>query len=107
MRIVLIYVIIITRPPPLVKHIFSIGYIFSFWGMMDRMRNRRGDSRIARRPNGTNAGNKQKDQLPSYHVIARRAKPDAAIRILSGAKHRPSPMGTERERIATSLRSSQ
>ena len=50
---------------------------------------------------------KQKDQLPSYHVIARRAKPDVAIRILSGAKHRPSPMGTERERIDTSLRSSQ
>ena len=42
MRIVLIYVIIITCPPPLVKHIFSIGYIFSFWGMMDGMRNCRG-----------------------------------------------------------------
>ena len=42
MRIVLIYAIIITRPPPLVKHIFSIGYIFSFWGMMDGMRNCRG-----------------------------------------------------------------
>ena len=37
MRIVLIYVIIITCPPPLVKHIFSIGYIFSFWGMMEGM----------------------------------------------------------------------
>ena len=41
----------------------------------------------------------------SYHVIARRAKPDVAIRILSGAKHRQPPhRGTERERIATPLR---
>ena len=63
------------------------------------------------------------DQPPITTVIARRAQPDApqgglscpfgaihllAIRILSGAKHRPSPCGgTERERIATSLRSSQ
>ena len=30
------------------------------------------------------------------HVIARRAKPDVAIRIPSDEKHRPSPMGTEK-----------
>ena len=30
-----------------------------------------------------------------------------AIRIPCGAKHRPSPEGTERERIATALRASQ
>ena len=34
-------------------------------------------------------------------VIARRAKPDVAIRIPCDAKHRPVPMGPERERIAT------
>ena len=46
--------------------------------------------------------------VSDYNVIARRAKPDVAIRIPSGAKHRPSPDGrTERKRIATSLRSSQ
>ena len=37
----------------------------------------------------------QKDQLPITAVIARRAKPDAAIRILCGAKHRPVPPGPE------------
>ena len=40
------------------------------------------------------AGAKQKDRPPNYHVIARRAKPDVAIRISpvppgpGGAKHR-------------------
>ena len=36
-------------------------------------------------------------------VIARRAKPDVAIRFPCGAKHRPAPEGPERERIATAL----
>ena len=33
----------------------------------------------------------------SYHVIARRAKPDVAIRIPCGAKHRPFPCGGRKE----------
>ena len=44
---------------------------------------------------------KQEDRQKSYHVIARRAKPDVTIRILSGAKYLPSPWGTEGKRIAT------
>ena len=46
---------------------------------------------------------KEKNQLPNTAVIARRAQPDVAIRILSGAKHHPAPEGPERERIATAL----
>ena len=43
----------------------------------------------------------QKDQVSATTVIARRAKPDVAIRIPRGAKHRPVPLGPEGERIAT------
>ena len=62
----------------------------------------------------------QKDQVPTFHVIARseathprvaslalRAIHLLAIRIPCGAKHHPSPKGTESERIATGLRPSQ
>ncbi len=48
---------------------------------------------------------KPEGQVTSYHVIAR---PQAvAIRIPCDAEHRLLPSGAERERIATSLRSSQ
>ena len=47
---------------------------------------RRGDSRIARSVSIITATN-QKDQPPNFHVIARRAKPDVAIRIS------PAPLG--------------
>ena len=33
---------------------------------------------------------KSEEPAQNYHVIARRAKPDVAIRIPCGAKHRPS-----------------
>ena len=45
----------------------------------------------------------QKDQPLTTAVIARRTKPDVAIRIPCNAKHCPSPIGAERERIATGL----
>ena len=34
MRMVLIYAFIIAWPRPIVKHHFSVGYIFCFWDMM-------------------------------------------------------------------------
>ena len=40
---------------------------------------------------------KSEEPAQSYHVIARRAKPDVAIRVPCGAKHRPSPRGGRKE----------
>ena len=37
----------------------------------------------------------------NYHCHCEEPTGDVAIRILSGALHRPSPKGTESERIAT------
>ena len=54
----------------------------------------------------TIARENQKDRAPTTTVIARAVRP-VAIRIPCGAKHRPPPLGAERERIATSLCSSQ
>ena len=43
----------------------------------------------------------QKDQPPVY-LCHCEERSDVAIRIPCGAKHRPTPSGSERERIATS-----
>ena len=56
----------------------------------------RGDSRIARRCR-RNCCVKSEGPTESHHVIARRAKPDVAIRIPSNALHCPSPSGGRKE----------
>ena len=50
MRMILIYAFIIACPRPIVKHHFSVGYIFSVWDMMASVMPRRG--RRPRRPIG-------------------------------------------------------